>query len=96
MKNIFYLLLIMPFIGCASTNKTSTIENIQSLPESLYIAVAKANVRQQPTTESRILTHLPIGTKVKVIQQYDNWFRIGFGEGKTGWVNNKVLSLVRI
>ena len=93
MKQIYYLLLLILFTGCASTSKTSTIENIHSFPDSLYISVLKAKIMQQPTKDSRILDHLPMGAKVKVIQQYDNWFRVAYRGGKTGWVYKGALAM---
>ena len=94
MKKILSILLLMTFVaGCVTTNKPSTIENVPNFPETLYIAVPKANIRQQPTTESRILTQLPIGTKVKIIQQKDDWYRVEYQEKKTGWVHKSALAI---
>lgn len=54
------------------------------------VAWEKALVRATPDNEGKILSRLPQGTRVKLLEKKDNWYRIEAGK-KKGWVYNQAI-----
>lgn len=50
------------------------------------IKVDKSRVRQKPSKDGKILTVLKKGTKVKILDNNEDWWKI-VADGKTGWIS---------
>ena len=53
--------------------------------ECMTIAVQWANIRNKPTTSSRIIAKLYRGQQVGIIGKQGRWFRVVTPIGKEGW-----------
>ena len=51
----------------------------------------ECNVREEPTTNSRIVLKVERGVPFKVLQRKDNWIRIEHADGETGWIYNSLV-----
>ncbi len=45
-----------------------------------------ANIRQEPTTKSSVVTKAHSGEKLKVLGKQDSWYRVETKSGSTGWI----------
>src|SRR5262249_15588619 len=73
----------------AQNNYSPTME--QSAPRYMAVTSDSANVREQPTNESRLLATLPRGTQVAVVGMDQDWARVQ-GNGFDGYVDNAELA----
>ena len=65
-------------------------------PTKIYIKVtskSNLNLRKEPSTTSDVLTSLPNGTKVEIIEELDDWFKVSY-KGHTGYVSSKYVKVV--
>ena len=54
----------------------------------------KASVKSEPGFNSNEIFELHEGTKVQILDQIENWYKIKISDGKTGWINrNQVKKL---
>ena len=51
------------------------------------------NVREGPGTNYPKLGVLERGAKLDVLEEENNWIKVNFGEGKTGWVHKNFVEL---
>ena len=52
----------------------------------------KIMVRRQPGEMYKIVEQLPTDEKVRIIETQEDWAKISFGNGKTGWVLKRFLT----
>ena len=45
-----------------------------------------ANIRQEPTTTSGVVTRAHSGEKLKVLEKQDSWYRVQTESGSKGWI----------
>ena len=65
-------------------------------PVKTYIQVtsrSNLNLRKEPNTTSQVLTSLPNGTKVEVIEEVDGWYKVSY-KGHTGYVSGDYVKVV--
>ena len=65
-------------------------------PTKYYIQVtskSNLNLRKEPNTTSKVLTSLPNGTKVEIIEELDGWYKVSY-KGHTGYVSSKYVKVV--
>lgn len=101
-RNILLLSLIMVFSCCLFAQETYkvshlTIENyaFQEEADFHYLLADMVNLRTAPTTSSKVVTTLPIGSKMIILEANDsttvingiesNWYKIEVNQ-KTGWL----------
>jgi len=62
-------------------------------PQSKIFLVTKknANLRERPSTQSKILLTLKPGRKVEKIEESGNWVRVRIWETTTGWISKDLL-----
>jgi hypothetical protein len=48
--------------------------------------VDKSKVREKPSKDGKILTVLKKGTKVKILDNNEDWWKV-FADGETGWIS---------
>lgn len=58
----------------------------------LYVKT-QANMREEPSTQAKVLTVLKKGMKLTVLGEQNQWYRIKLEDGKEGWVAASVTSL---
>lgn len=56
-----------------------------------FVDASALNVREKPTTQSKILNCLKRGTKVDIVKKEGDWYKIKSGD-KTGYVSSKYIS----
>jgi N-acetylmuramoyl-L-alanine amidase len=58
--------------------------------EALAIKTSLANLRETPGSKGRIIGVLKQGTRVEVLEEKDQWFRVRVEDGREGWVAESV------
>ena len=56
-----------------------------------HVNVPRANVRDQPSSEGKVLTVLGKGVKVKVLEPGESWTKIDLN-GKPAWIGTRLLT----
>lgn len=57
-----------------------------------HIKVEKSKVRQNPSEDGKILTVLKKGTKVNILDNNEDWWKI-MADGETGWISKDDLDV---
>ncbi|MFB4210374.1 SH3 domain-containing protein [Shouchella sp. JSM 1781072] len=81
--------------GWVSSEFVSTSgENVDNSNPSLGSATttARLNLRSGAGTSHRVLTTLPVGQKLELLQKQGNWYQVKAGN-QTGWVSSDFLSM---
>ncbi|HKZ08564.1 MAG TPA: SH3 domain-containing protein, partial [Methylomirabilota bacterium] len=60
--------------------------------EKLAIKTSFANLREGPGNRARIIGVLKQGTRLEVLEERDQWFRVRVEDGREGWVAESVTS----
>ncbi len=65
-------------------------------PESMYVKVAQANLREGPGVGFKIMTTVPQGTRLQVIEEGgrdgDRWYKVKLSDGREAWVANSAVT----
>lgn len=74
---------------------TKTEPNISSNPKgiSVYVTSSSINIRSGAGTEYGIITTAAKGTKLTLLEESGNWYKVRTIDGKEGWVRNDLVSL---
>ena len=75
---VFVILTLFPY--AAQTKEWYVIDNF------------KIMVRRQPGEMYKIVEQLPSDEKVRIIKTEEDWVKISFRNGKTGWVLKRFLT----
>lgn len=57
----------------------------QAFPRRAVVTTKEANLREEPSVNSRVLTALSEGSPLTIRQEKDEWYQVT-GDGQTGWV----------
>jgi uncharacterized protein YgiM (DUF1202 family) len=60
--------------------------------EKLAIKTSLANLREAPGNKAKIIGVLKQGTRLEVLEERDQWFRVRVEDGREGWVAESVTS----
>ena len=62
-------------------------------PVEIYVVTLKSNVnvRQEPTTQSKVITTLKKGTKIEKMGQTGNWVNVKLPSGEMGWIFHELV-----
>ena len=52
-----------------------------------HVTATALNVREEPTTDSAVLTMLRRGASLQLIEEKEGWYRVRVASGRTGWVS---------
>ncbi|UTR08561.1 SH3 domain-containing protein [Alkalihalobacillus sp. LMS6] len=77
--------------------QTSSGNNVDNSNPSLGSATttARLNLRSGAGTSHRVLTTLPVGQKLELLQKQGNWYQVKAGN-QTGWVSADFLSMDKV
>lgn len=53
-----------------------------------------ANLKTKPVKDQVGTTNIPAGTKIQIIDNDKNWYKIKLPNDKVGWIENSVISLI--
>lgn len=56
-----------------------------------YVRVDRANVREQPNTESGVITVVTKGEKIVITEKNEDWSKVDLN-GRVGWISTSLLS----
>ena len=59
-------------------------------PKTALIRTAQANFRAAPGTSARIVAVLRKGTRVEVLEERNQWYRVKLADGREGWIAESV------
>jgi len=60
----------------------------------LSVKVSHANIRQEPSTKSRVVVTLTQGTIIEKLEESGNWIKIKVANGTIGWIYKTVVGPV--
>lgn len=65
----------------------SACEETQQPPEYLYVIASVLNLREQPTTQARVVKRLERGQELIILKRDDAWVQVQADEKTRGWVH---------
>lgn len=77
-------------VGPATLDALKSAQKVASNGRIVKVIATLLNVREKPTTNSRILARLPQGTKKTVVAEQDGWSKLEDG----GWVSSQYITEV--
>ena len=86
--------------GYIKGNYLITGEAVEEIADSIATKVGTVSteglrVREEANTESRILSVIPMGEKVTVKKDYDDWVKVSSNDGQTGYVASAYINIER-
>ncbi|MGC6524826.1 MAG: SH3 domain-containing protein [Flavobacteriaceae bacterium] len=84
MKNIFYLYISLFIISCSTKERVET--------EYLYKVNSDVNLRQKPSTKSKIIDVLKLNETVQVVDSVNGWYNITDNDLNSGYVSKKYIN----
>lgn len=69
--------------------------NLDKRDNPAIIFVQESKVKSTPNPKSEEAFRLHEGTKVQVVESYNNWQKIKLTDGKTGWVTSEDIKLLK-
>lgn len=69
--------------------------NLDKIDNPAIIFAQESKVRSNPNSRSEESFRLHEGTKVQVVEAYNDWNKIKLSDGKTGWIISKDLKLLK-
>lgn len=95
LKRIFFTISILTFsLMILSVLIALKSVNYHKYNQPAIIFSEKAVIKNAPTFNSEDVFILHEGTKVSVIDQVDDWYKIKLADGKIGWVKTTVLKII--
>ena len=65
-----------------------------SVAGAVTVSSWRLNVRQQPNTDSAIVSHVYKGSYVTLLSRSGNWWQVEYGDGQTGWCHSDYITPV--
>jgi hypothetical protein len=81
MALVFGLVLVMTITVVRQTSLTAGTGSSSVTVESRIV-----NIRSAASTDSRVVTQVNQGDRLRVIERGDTWYKVKTPDGKTGWV----------
>lgn len=89
---IFRPMIRFFFLSLVVIGKVVTATPDQAASALISLTVERnANVRNQPSLSSAVVTVLPIGATVKLLARTEDWFYVFLPDGANGWINQITL-----
>jgi len=70
-------------------------QNLVQTNQPAIVFAKESQIKSEPNLRSTEAFKLHEGTKVQVLDTVDNWKKIKIDDGKTGWVMNDDIKLVK-
>jgi len=93
-KLTFYTAVIALILGVFSIVFSGFHKNRLTTIEEAVIFKPSIDLMSEPTENSSVSFVLHEGTKVKIIDETELWYRIRFGNGKIGWLQKKFVETI--
>ena len=76
-----------------SNNDNNNTENKPSVPTEKGVTTANLNLRMEASTSSKIITTIPKGKTIEIVEKLNSgWYKVNYS-GKTGYVSSKYVSM---
>jgi uncharacterized protein YgiM (DUF1202 family) len=70
----------------ASSTTAPVKENEKSVIRTVHVTASALNVRDEPSTEARVVTQVKKGQTLDVLREDESWVNVRLADGETGWV----------
>lgn len=67
---------------------SSAAPPVKALPEVVYVTAPAVNVREGAGETFKVLATVPKGTKLRVMGEKDEWYKVRLDDGREGWIAN--------
>ena len=97
LTRVVQVVKVVGFVACApgfteAPAVTAPAPPAQEPKEKLAIKTSLANLRAAPGNRAKIIGVLKQGTRLEVLEERDQWFRVRVEDGREGWVAESVTS----
>lgn len=92
----FVTSIISLFIACFSVAMAFQKDSLNKKNNPAIIFVQESRVKTDPNQSSEEVFRLHEGTKVQVLETYDDWKKIQLSDNSTGWVPSKDIKLLKL
>jgi len=65
---------------------------VKALPEVVYVTAPAVNVREGAGETFKVLATVQKGTKLRVMDGKDEWYKVRLDDGREGWIANWLVS----
>lgn len=94
-KRVFFVLSILSFLLLILSFSFTVKEyNFDKNNKNAIIFSEEIEIKNAPTINSDIIFTLHEGTKVKVLDDVDDWIKIQIADGQVGWIKSDKLKLI--
>jgi len=91
----FVISLISLFLTCFSTAMAFKKENLDRKDNPAIVFAKESKVKSEANKTSEEVFRLHEGTKVQVIETYEDWKKIQLSDNSTGWVPSKDIKILK-
>ncbi len=77
------------------TEETPNISASTIKPKQCEVTVSLLNVRSGPGINTDKLCTVSLGTRLNIIDQSGDWYRVSLNDGRTGWVSGSMTKLIQ-
>lgn len=92
----FVTSIISLFIGCFSVAMAFQKDSLNKKDNPGIVFSQETRVKADPNSTSEEVFRLHEGTKVQVVETYENWKKIKLSDNSTGWIPSKDIKLLKI
>ncbi|WP_431107814.1 tetratricopeptide repeat protein [Winogradskyella poriferorum] len=91
----FVISVIGLFFGCFSVAMAFQKENLDKKDNPAIVFAQESKVKSEANKTSEEVFRLHEGTKVQVIDSYEDWKKIQLSDNSTGWIPSKDIKIIK-
>lgn len=96
-KRVAFIISVFSLlIGCFSVAMAFQKERLNKADNPAIIFAQESRVKVDPNQTSEEIFRLHEGTKVQVLETYDDWKKIELSDNSTGWIPAKDLKMLKV
>ncbi|WP_458628431.1 tetratricopeptide repeat protein [Winogradskyella sp. PC D3.3] len=92
----FVTSIVSLFVACFAVAMAFQKEGLNKKDNPAIVFAQESRVKTDPNPTSEEVFRLHEGTKVQVIETYDDWNRIKLSDNSTGWIPSKDIKLLNV
>lgn len=96
-KRVAFLISVMSLlVACFSVAMAYQKERLNTIDNPAIIFAQESRVKVDPNQTSEEIFRLHEGTKVQVLETYDDWNKIQLSDNSTGWIPSKDVKMLKV
>ncbi|WP_339751382.1 tetratricopeptide repeat protein [uncultured Winogradskyella sp.] len=92
----FVVSILSLFLACFSVVMAFQKEHLDKIDNPAIVFTQESRVKSEANQQSEEVFRLHEGTKVQVLETYENWNKIQLSDNSTGWIPSKDIKLLNV